>query len=340
METLPTATLPQDLPYLPDEVRPIFERFITCEYTSLTAHDTPITYPVTPYLGADGSTLDVSTGLAYPAKAERARRNPKVALLYSDPTGSGLIRPPVVLVQGYAAVRDADLQANTDRYVRLALAKLPAIYRGTPRFALRKMAWYFARIWIQVTPVRVLWWPEGRLDQQPERWEAPEGAVPRSDPAPAGKALGAWKAGADDWRRGAAYAVQKLGAPILTLVDSEGFPASIRVRATALERDGVRVEVPGGSPVEVAGPACLTFHTHGETFTGQQNVVFVGHVRHDTVGYLVVVERQLGDWSMAGSRLQATWSFLQNGRRLAPRLALEAQRRGQLVPLVRLPGEY
>src|ERR687886_732155 len=93
----------------PEALVPLFERAITVEYTSLTAAGRPITVPITPYLEADGTTLDVSTGLTYPAKAERARRNPKVSLLFADPVGSRLVDPPVVLVQGLATVRDADL---------------------------------------------------------------------------------------------------------------------------------------------------------------------------------------------------------------------------------------
>ena len=58
----------------PADLLPVFERSITCEFASLTRQGTPITFPVTPYLGEDERTLDVSTGLTYPAKAERARR--------------------------------------------------------------------------------------------------------------------------------------------------------------------------------------------------------------------------------------------------------------------------
>ena len=123
----------------PEELPPLFERAITVEYASLTRAGTPVTYPVTPYVGEDRRTLDVSTGLTYPAKAERARLNPKVALLYSDPLGSGLDMAPAALVQGTASVRDSDLQANTDRYVRLGMAKLPDVYE-VPRFLLRTLA--------------------------------------------------------------------------------------------------------------------------------------------------------------------------------------------------------
>ena len=56
-----------------------------------------------------------------------------MCLLFSDPVGSGLNNPPIVLVQGFATARDKEIQANTDRYVRLALGKLPAAYQGIRR---------------------------------------------------------------------------------------------------------------------------------------------------------------------------------------------------------------
>ena len=77
------------LPELPEEVWSVLDRSVTVEYTSLTRAGAPIMVPVTPYVSDDRTTLDVSTGLTYPTKAERARRNPKVSLLYSDPSGYG-----------------------------------------------------------------------------------------------------------------------------------------------------------------------------------------------------------------------------------------------------------
>lgn len=319
----------------PGEALQLFARAITAEYATLTVRGAPLTYPVTPYTADDGSSLDVSTGLTYPGKAERARRNPKTALLFSDPVGTRLQKPPVVLVQGAAAVRDADLQANTDRYLRLSTGKVPEAYAGMPAFMLRSMPWYFVRVWIQITPLRILWWPEGNLERLPERWEAPAHLqVPASDPAPAGKPPGAWKTGPADWRPGASFAAQHLGNPVVTLVDREGYPLPMRVRHTAAAPFGFTYDIPGGLPADLTGPACITFHTHPEKFTGQQNMVFAGRV--DEPGSFSV-DRQLGDWSMTGSKLQAVLEFMRNGRIIAPRLKEEARRRGQAVPKIRIP---
>jgi hypothetical protein len=249
--------------------------------------------------------------------------------------GTGLRKPPIVLVQGLAAVRDADLQANTDRYLRQSFKKVPEAYAGMPAFMLRRLPWYFVRIWIQVTPLRILWWPEGNLDRQPERWEAPQDIhAPKSDPAPQGKSPGSWKERPADWRPGAGFAIQHLGDPVVTLVNGQGFPFPMRVRKTTLTSVGFHFDIPAGQRTDLYGPACLTFHTHPEQFTGQQNMVFTGSVEANGT---FIVDRQIGDWSMAGSKLQATLDFMKNGRKLAPRLKDEVRRRGQPMPVIRLP---
>ena len=151
--------------------------------------------------GLRGERLDISTGLTYPAKADRARGDPKVCLLFADPIGAGMSGPPVVLVQGLAAVRDADLQGNLDRYVKLAEAKYPETTKGIPKVVLARMAYYYARIWVEVTPLRVRWWPDRRLSAPPSEWVAPA-ATPRpaSDPPPTGPPPPAWRPPPTDWR--------------------------------------------------------------------------------------------------------------------------------------------
>jgi hypothetical protein len=108
----------------------------------------------------------------------------------------------------------------------------------------------------------------------------------------------------------------------------------MRVRETTLTPPGFQFVIPAGQPANLDGPACLTFHTHPEQFTSQQNMVFAGRVES---GGAFIVDRQVGDWSLTGSKLRATWDFMMNGRKLAPRLTEEARRRGQTVPVIHLP---
>jgi hypothetical protein len=320
-------------------VLPVFDRAVTVQYASLTKAGAPIMTPLTPYLGEDGRTLDVSTGLTYPAKAERARRNAKVCLLFSDPVGSGLEAPPVVLVQGLATVRDRDLQANTDRYVRRSMEKLPEAYKGQPRFLLRRLPAYFARIWIQVTPIRIWWWPSKSLDQQPAQWRAPESTVaPPSDPAPPGKQPAAWKEPPTNWRSIIGPAIERLDQRDLAWVGADGFPLSVPVLSVRQVDDSLRLRLGRHLPALPTGPAAVTFHAHPESFKAQENHTFVGTVRAYGEEYTFEVERALGDFSLAGNRLVSTLGFLRNLRRLQPRLEAEAARRGQPVPEVRLPS--
>src|SRR5256885_16963370 len=106
---------------LPDEIRRVFDRYITTEYVTIGAGAQPIAWPVTPYVDPSGRCLDVTTGLGYPKKARDAERNPRVALLFSNPTGSGPDAAPTVLVQGTAHVDDANPIADLAREERAAL---------------------------------------------------------------------------------------------------------------------------------------------------------------------------------------------------------------------------
>jgi len=329
----------------PSELVAVWEASPTAEYASLTRTGLPVTVPTTPYVGAGSKTVDVSTGLTYPAKAERARRDPRVCLLFADPVGTQLGQPPVVLVQGLATVRDADLQANTDRYVQLSGQKYPATLKGKPRFVLARMAWYFARIWIEITPLHIRWWPDRDLASAPMSWHAPGGtAAPLSDPAPSGAQPPAWLRPPSSWRDGVHDIVRRLPLHDLTVIDGNGFPLCLPVCGTRVTDDGFVVRLGPGAPAVDEGPACLTLHGHPEIFTGQENRTYVGRAVPETetpgtaTTVRVTVERALADWSIAGGQARSAIGFLRKGRRLAPRLTKEAARRFQPVPKVTIPS--
>ena len=158
---------------LPDDVQTVFDRFITTELTTVSRNGQPITWPVTPYYRPGDPCIDVTTGIGLPKKANDARANPLVAMLFSDPTGSGLSEPPMVLVQGTAEVDDRDLEANRARYERESVQKLPAMGGVAPPDPLRRfMAWHYVRIYIHVRPERVYVWPDGDLAAEPTLYDA------------------------------------------------------------------------------------------------------------------------------------------------------------------------
>jgi hypothetical protein len=285
---------------LPSDVRECFERFITTEYTTIDARQQPITWPVTPYYARGGPTIDVTTGVGYPKKADDAERNPRVALLFSDPTGSGLERPAEVLVQGTAQVDDADLDANADRYIRESVVKLPATRKmHPPKFMRGPLGWYYARIYVRVRPERVFVWPEGDPEVAPEIHDAHLEEVrsghveePRVAHAPASGGSVPW----DD-------RMQELGSrypeAVLSWVAPDGFPLAVRL-PIALDRAAQRVRLeaePEGLPL-AAGRVCLTAHSHGPRFEWQENFQVRGDLIRGESGWEIVPHRLVGGFEL------------------------------------------
>ncbi|UCD99441.1 MAG: hemerythrin [Chloroflexota bacterium] len=325
---------------LPEELVPLLMSSLVCEYASIKRDGTPITSPLIPNPGQDGCTIDVNTGLAYPWKAERARRNPNVCLLYSEPEGLVGEYPAVALVYGQATVQDADLQANTDRYVR-AVRSSSTLFGKLPVSILGWMNGYIARIWIAITPLKILWWPGGDIDQTARCWQAPEGIwVKPSDPPPAPfrNNYTPLEAVPNDWRAGMDYAFENLSVPVLTIVDAEGFPVPYRTAGGHITPDGVHLDLFPSMPAKAKGRACLTFHSiqieNGEMIANE-NYAFIGEVHANGTSASFRVERQLPSASFRRS-LKGMISLGRMMMLMRKRLVIEATRRGQPVPVVRL----
>ena len=91
---------------LPPEVIAVFHHFRTAEFTNLAKDGTPITWPVTALYDEPSGTFITATSIGLPRRPFNIRRNPRVALLFSEPKASGLTGAPAVLVQGDAQAAD------------------------------------------------------------------------------------------------------------------------------------------------------------------------------------------------------------------------------------------
>jgi hypothetical protein len=290
---------------LPPDVQAVFDRFITTELTTIDRAGQPITWPVTPYYFPGAPCIDVCTGLGYPKKANDARANPLVALLFSNPTGSSLTDPPLVLVQGSAEVDDRDLGANRERYARQSVEKLPALAKFTPPKRIRGMLnWYYTRIYIHVRPERVFVWPGDDAGSEPQLYDAHMEEVrsghseePARFHADPGGVVPGWHP-----------RMTELGTShrtaVLSLVSPDGFPFSIRVPVAADESARV-IRIEGeltGVPLQ-PGLACLTAHSHSEQFTWQQNFQVRGDLAFVDERWVLVPRKMVGGFELPRSRL-------------------------------------
>jgi hypothetical protein len=281
---------------LPQEVREAFQRFITCEFTTIDARQQPITWPVTPYYSPGAPTIDTTTGLGYPKKADDARRNPHVAMLFSDPTGSGTESGIQVLVQGTPEVDDRDLRANQDRYRRESAAKLGGA-RGVvvPRPLRAAFAWYAHRIYIKVRPERVFVWPDGDLARTPdchgahvEEVRSGHSEEPLEPHEPAAGGGIAWDSRIDALGR-------RYRTAVLAWVAPDGFPLSVRI-PVSLDAASGRISIgaePAGLPL-TEGRGCLTAHDHSPDFNWRENFQVRGDLVRSGDGWALVPHRLVG----------------------------------------------
>ncbi|MCB2078128.1 MAG: hypothetical protein KDE55_10575 [Novosphingobium sp.] len=306
---------------LPESVAALMRSGAIAQYATVSAAGVPIDTPVLYFPDDDLSRVSLATGLSYPAKAERARRNPKVGMLLG-----GGPEDPVVAIAGMAAVRDADLQDNVNRYLAEACYTLP----HDPDWTLARQAvWYWTRIIVEIVPKRIVWWDSpADMASAPHCWEAPEEAsFPASDPAPPGKTSSPAKWVEKPWQDLASEALAR-GAPgHITVLDGQGFPLPMRADAVAVTQDGFTLVMPGGVPWSFEGKACLTF---GGIET------FLGDAREADGKVFLQVERTLPVFPMTSDMTQLWQPTPDTREQLMRRLLQELERRGQPVPAIPL----
>jgi hypothetical protein len=310
---------------LPERVFKFIESGVVAEFSTVSAAGIPVDTPTYYFPSDDMATLDVATGLPNPAKAERARRNPRVGLFID-----GAADEPVVVVRARAAVRDADLQANCVRYI--AETGFKGISHGVTWEQARQAVTYWSRIIIENKPERVYWWDnQAAMDGPPQVWNAPTNVVyPTSDPKPSAEMKpSAWPV--RPWQEVARDAVAKGAAAHLSVLDADGYPMPMRARSFELVEQGFRLVIPRGVPWRIAGKASLTF-------AGFQT--FVGEAVPTTGGSLFKAERSLPEHPSTRDTKQVLQPSEDTRKKAWARLEYEAQRRGQPIPTppVELPA--
>jgi hypothetical protein len=290
---------------LPSDLRDVFERFVTTEFTTIDAKGQPITWPVTPYYKSGAQTIDITTGVGYPKKADDAERNPYVSLLFSDCTGCGLEKPPMVLVQGTAEVDYENLEANRDRYWEESGEKLPATKKMHPPAFIRKtLDWYYMRIYVKTRPERIYVWADGDPESEPQLLdshmeevrsghdEEPDVTIagPSGEPA-------RWDSRLD------ALGTRTYPTAVLSLIAPDGFPFSIRLPVQPDEAaQCVRFNVDAlGVPVS-SGRACQTAHVHAPEFAWQNNFQVRGDFVERDGEWVFIPHKYVGGFNVPKGR--------------------------------------
>jgi general stress protein 26 len=147
---------------LPAPVEQLLEAALVGELTVVNDRGRPVTYPLIPLY--DGRRIYLTSSALFSRKLDHIRANPKVALSISDPVAVGG-RADRATIQGNARVIDEDPHAGWERLLPIWERKEPAIVA----FLKERVALplFFERALIEITPLRSLYWADGRAARAP-----------------------------------------------------------------------------------------------------------------------------------------------------------------------------
>jgi hypothetical protein len=262
---------------LPPDVEAVFREFRTCEFTTINRAGQPLTWPAEPFYREQEGELIVTASIAFPVKAYNARRNPKVALLLSDPTGSELADPPAVLVQGAATVEELTGDPLwTYKMFRESVRRQPRTRGFVANPVARSLfEFQFQRLALHVQPRRILTWAEGDFSRSPVE------VLDNLEPAEAAPASG----GDQETLKVAVWIAALIACAraypggVLTVAAPSGYPFSVRVRPNFDAANGL-ILFPGVPPVarDWRGKAGLLFHRHNPDLSGQHEMMIKGEL--------------------------------------------------------------
>ncbi len=247
-----TSAMPPSDP----DVLAVIDRYRTCEFATLSKSGVPIAWPTASLRNPDGTFL-ITTSIALPQKTYNIRRDGRVAMLFSEPTASGLVGAPEVLVQGTATCPDeivTDVLANAEYWRRLHERQPFNKTYGANALTRRFFDWYYMRLLITISPTS---------------WTV-------RPPLPAGEPTDT--AGAREGLAGDALR-QLAGFPsaVLGTTTPDGAPLLVRIRVTGATGDALALHVRDDDDVR-PGPASLLAHSHDEQLWSLRSVGVLGEL--------------------------------------------------------------
>ncbi|MFD4599565.1 pyridoxamine 5'-phosphate oxidase family protein [Streptomyces sp. NPDC058464] len=267
----------------------VLDAYRTCEFATLGRDGTPLAWPTAVRRRPDG-TLLLSTSLAFAQKALNIRRDGRVALLFSDPTGSGLEKAPQIFVGGRADCPDEIMTGpqGAEDYWRMLFERQPHSRSYVTAPMRLMMDWYYLRLLITVTP-----------DQVVVRSPLPASDAPV---AAAGDLVGSAQ-------------LARFPTAVLAARDATGAPVLARTRPVPTG-EGFAVDAPADCPA-VPGPAALLVHRHDERLNHMHNALVRGELRESGSGLVLVPAKVVEP--MGSGRVSDAVSVLRTTKRATDR---------------------
>jgi general stress protein 26 len=153
---------------MPKAVTELLNAALVGELTVINPAGEPVSHPLIPLW--DGEKVYMTSSVLFSKKLEHIKRNPKVAVAISDPIATGGLTARCSIV-GDARIVEDDPHSTWEQVLPLWRKKEPEIESFvSKRFALPL---FFERSIIEITPRRVILWPDGDPAKPPTIVEAP-----------------------------------------------------------------------------------------------------------------------------------------------------------------------
>jgi general stress protein 26 len=150
---------------LPSTVLEVFEKALVCEFTVVSPSGRPVTHPLLPLYDHEDGRLCVTSSVLFSRKLDHIKRNPKVAVLFSNREGLQVSPHRIVLVKGEARVSEEDIHHGWE--------KLLPLWRKKENYidSFIKMRYALPLFWersiVEVEPRKVYAWPNADTNSPP-----------------------------------------------------------------------------------------------------------------------------------------------------------------------------